>query len=144
MSNGEIARNDGEETMHWRLLRLVAQLRVRPPETGGGGILADLDNAAANRAGAGEMLEQRLAVAAADGPGELGEVLVEGAEHFQHRVLVGEEHVAPHDRIGGRDAGEIAKTAGGKLQHLGFRDPFKLIRCAYDGISDQMRQMAGD
>ena len=45
---------------------LRPQLRVRPAEIRRGGILADLDNAAADRAGAGKMLEQRLAVAAAD------------------------------------------------------------------------------
>ena len=51
-------------------LRLLAQLRVRAAEVGRGGILADLDDAAADRAGAGKMLEQRLAVAAADRAGQ--------------------------------------------------------------------------
>src|SRR6266851_6178949 len=81
-------------------IRLLSQLRVRTAEVGRGRILADLDNAAADRAGAGEMRKQRLAVAAADRARQLGEVLVEGAEHFQDRVLVGQEHVAPHDRVG--------------------------------------------
>ena len=62
---------------------------MRPAEVGRCRILADLDDAAADRAGAGEMLEQRLAVAAADRAGELRQILVEGAEHLQHRILVG-------------------------------------------------------
>jgi len=37
----------------------------------GGGVLADLDDATADGAGAGEVLEQRLAVIAADRAGEL-------------------------------------------------------------------------
>src|SRR5260370_33565218 len=91
---------------------------VRAAEVGGSRILADLDDAATDRTGARKMLEQRLAVAAADRAGELGEILVEGAEHFKHRVLVGEEYVAPHDRVGGCDTGEIAKPAGGELHHF--------------------------
>src|ERR1700739_4270419 len=92
-------------------LRLLPQLRVRAAEIGRRGILADFDDAAADRAGTGEVLEQRLAVAAPDRARQLGQILVEGAEHFKHRILVGQEYVAPHDRIGARDAGEVAKTA---------------------------------
>ena len=72
------------------------------------------------------------------------EVLVEAAEHFQHRVLVGEEDVAPHGRVGGGDAGEVAKAAGGELQHFRARDLAELVGGADDGVGDQMRQMAGD
>src|SRR5258708_10131799 len=96
-------RNDGREMTRERLFRLLLQLRVRTAEIGRGRILAGLDDAAADRAGAGEMLEQCLAVTAAAGAREVREVLAEGAEHFQHRLLVGEEDVAPHDRVGGRD-----------------------------------------
>src|ERR1700721_2986664 len=46
-------------------LRLLLQIRMRAAEVGGGGILADLDDAAADGAGPGEMLEQRLAAAPA-------------------------------------------------------------------------------
>ena len=59
------------------LLLLLRQMRVWPAEIGGSFILADLDDAAADGAGAAEMLEQRLAVAAADGAGEFREVLLE-------------------------------------------------------------------
>src|SRR5947207_2101498 len=51
-------------------LRLLGQIRMRAAEIGGGGILADLDDAAADGAGAGKMLEQRIAVAPADRAGE--------------------------------------------------------------------------
>src|SRR6266481_724687 len=113
--------DDERVTMYFRSLRstkqqfrlvsigLLVQLRVWAAEVGRCRILADLDNAAADRAGAGEMLEQRLAVAAADRARQLGEVLVEGAEHLQDRFLVGKEHIAPHDRVGGGDAREVAK-----------------------------------
>ena len=43
-------------------IRLLRQMRVRAVEVGRGRILADLDNAAADGAGAGEMREQRLPV----------------------------------------------------------------------------------
>ena len=66
------------------------------------------------------------------------------AEHFQHGFLVVQEHVAPHRRIGRRDAGEIAKTAGGELDHFGSRHLRQFVRRADDGVGDQMRQMAGD
>ena len=114
------------------------------PKSGAAEILADLDDAAADGAGAGEMLEQRLAVAAADRAGELRQILVEGAEHFQHGLLVGEEHVAPHGRVGSRDAGEVAKAAGGEIDHFRRGHLAELVGGADDGVGDQMRQMAGD
>ena len=90
------------------------------------------------------MLEQSLAVAAPDRAGQLRQIFLEGAEHFQHAVLVGEEHVAPHRRIGRRDAGEIAEAAGGEFQHFRAGDVLELVGGADDRIGDQMRQMAGD
>ena len=86
-----------------------------PPEIGRRRVLTDLHNAAADGAGAREVLKQRVAVAAADGAGQLRQVFTKGAEHFQHRILVGEEHVTPHRRIGGGDAGEIAETPAENL-----------------------------
>ena len=75
---------------------------------------------------------------------ELRQVFVEGAEHFQHGVFVGEEHVAPHGRIGRGDAGEIAKAAGREFEHFRARDFRQFIRRADDRVGDQMRQVAGD
>src|SRR5215468_10065954 len=59
------AGNDGCES--GGSLRLLRQRRMRPAEVGRSRILADLDDAAADGAGAGEVLEQRFAVVAADG-----------------------------------------------------------------------------
>ena len=90
----------------------MRQLGMRAAEVGHGRILADFHNGAADRARAAELVEQGLTVAATDRARQRGQVLVEAAEHFQHCVLVGEKDVAPHRRIGGRDAGEIAEAAG--------------------------------
>src|SRR5882757_5534682 len=57
-------------------LRLLRQIRMRPAEIRRSRILADLDDAAADGAGAGKMFEQRFAVVAADGAGEFRKVLV--------------------------------------------------------------------
>ncbi len=117
---------------------------MRAAEVGRGGILTDLHDAAADRARAREMIEQRVAVAAPHRARELRQVFAELREHLQHRVLVVQEHVAPHRRIGRRDAGEIAKAAGRELQHLGARHGGEFLRGADDRVGDQMRQMAGD
>ena len=90
------------------------------------------------------MRKQRVAVAAANGARELRQILVEGAEHLQYRVLVGEEHVAPHGRVRRGDTGEIAKAAGGEFQHFRARHFGKLVGRADDRIGDEMRQMTGD
>ena len=51
-----------------------------------GGVLAGIDDGAADGAGAGEEIEQRVAVAAADRALQRAQILVEAAQHFQHRV----------------------------------------------------------
>src|SRR5262245_51310702 len=94
---------------------------VRAAEIGGRRVLPSLDDAAAYGSGAGEMLEQRLAVAFPDRFGQRRDVLVEAAEHLKHAVLVGEEDVAPHGWIRGGDAGEVAEATGRKLEHLRAR-----------------------
>src|SRR5438034_3605534 len=71
--------------------------RTVAAEVGGGGVLAGLDDAATGGARLHEQLVQRVAVAEADGALQRGEVLAEAAEHLQHRLLVVEEDVAPHD-----------------------------------------------
>jgi hypothetical protein len=46
------------------------------------------------------------------------QVAGETGQHVQHRIAVLEENVAPHDRVGGGDAGEVAETASGELENL--------------------------
>src|SRR6202047_3663871 len=82
-------------------------------------ILTYFNDAAADRASSGKMLEQSFAVAATDRARQLRQIFVKRAEHFQHCVLVGEKYVAPHGRIGRGNASKIAKAAGGKLEHFG-------------------------
>ena len=72
------------------------------------------------------------------------QILIEAAQHFQHRIAVVEEDVAPHGGIGGGDAGEIAKAAGGIFDHFAFGHLFQVMRGADDIVGDQMRQMGGD
>src|SRR5688500_4999836 len=88
------------------------ELFVRAAEIGPFVALALFDDAAPDGAGAGEQVEQALAVAPADRALERGQILREALEHLQHRFLVGEEDVAPHRGVRGGDAGEIAEAAG--------------------------------
>ena len=73
-----------------------------------------------------------------------GQILAEALQHLEHRLAVVEEDVAPHHRIGGRDAGEVAEAAGGEFDHLGFQRLLEIGRGADDGVGDEMRQMRGD
>src|SRR5690242_5945033 len=80
--------------------------------------LLGIDDRAANGAGAREPVFQLLALAPADGALQGGEVLVEAAQHLQHRLAVVEEDVAPHDRVGGGDAREVAESGRRELDDL--------------------------
>src|SRR5262245_12279613 len=71
-----------------RQRRHIRQAGMRAAEVGRGRVLTDRDDALADRSGAGEVVEQRVAVTAADGARQCGDVLVEAAEHLQHRILV--------------------------------------------------------
>src|ERR1700730_16491707 len=68
--------------------RLRRQARTWTPEIRGFGILPDGNDAAPDRAGAGEKLEQRVAVGRLDRVRELRHILVEATEHFQNAGLV--------------------------------------------------------
>src|SRR3546814_8766396 len=57
-------------------------------------------------------LEQFVALAPADRALQRGQILGEALEHLEHRLAIGEEHVAPHRRVRRGDAGEVAETAG--------------------------------
>ena len=72
---------------------------IPPPEVGSGIVLAFGDNRAADGAGAGELVEQCVAIAHADCALQRGQVLGKALEHFEHRVLVGKEHIAPRRRV---------------------------------------------
>src|SRR5512142_3565287 len=71
--------------------RFVSGGAVIAAEVGLWALLAGCDDAAADFAGAGEQLEQLVALAPADGPRQRLQVLGEAAEDLQHRVLVGQE-----------------------------------------------------
>ncbi len=71
-------------------------------------------------------------------------ILVQAAQHLQHRVLVVEEDVAPHGRIGGGDAGEVAKAARRELDHLGLRHGLEVRGRADDVVGDEVGHVAGD
>ena len=90
------------------------------------------------------MLEQGVAIAFSDGFCQRRNVFVEAAEHFENGVLVGKENITPHRWIGRRDTREVAKPAGGEFQHFRAGHRLQFVRRADDGVSNQMRQMAGD
>src|SRR5579884_589599 len=62
--------------------------------------LLRLDDRAADRAGAGEQLLERVAFAPADRPLQRGQVLGEALDDVQHRLAIAQKDVAPHDRVG--------------------------------------------
>ena len=88
--------------------------------------------------------EQSFAVATAYHSLQRGQIFVESAEHLQHGVLVMQEDVPPHRRVGGGDPSEIAKSAGRELDHLRAGDLLEIGRRANNIIGDEMRHMAGD
>ena len=118
--------------------------RAVAAEVGRGRVLAGLDDAAPDGARLHEQLVERVAVAEADGALQRGQVLAEARQHLQHRLLVVEEHVAPHDGIGGGDAREVAEAAGRELDHLGVGDALQMPRGVDDVVGDQVRHVAGD
>src|SRR5687768_6310894 len=80
--------------------------------------LLHVDQRAPDIAGAGEELEQFVALAPADGALQREQILLEAPEDLQHRLAVVEEYVAPHRWIGSRTTREVAEAAGGELDHL--------------------------
>ena len=115
-----------------RLLSLV----VGASEIRRGGVLSLLDDAAPYGAGAREEVEQALSVVCFDHALQRLQISVEAAEHIEHGALVGKKNIAPHGRVRGRDAGEIAKAGGGKLDDLRLRDLFEVGRRADDVEGD--------
>ena len=64
------------------------------------------------------------------------------AQNIQHRLLVGQEHIAPHGRIRRRDAGEIAKPRRGILDDFAVRHLRQMVGHAHHRIGDQVRRVA--
>ena len=114
------------------------------PEIRRRGFLSLRRRCRADRARAREQIEQAVAVAAPNHPLQRRQILVEPTQHLQHRILVVEEHVAPHRRIGSGDAREIAKAAGGKFDDLRARRLLEIGGRADDIVGDEMRNVAGD
>ena len=85
---------------------------ILTPEIGPVIILTLFDDGSPDRAGTREKVEQSLSVAPSDRALQCGQVFGKTLEHFEDRVLVGQKHIAPHCRVGGCDAGEIAKATG--------------------------------
>ncbi len=73
-----------------------------------------------------------------------GQILGEALQHLEDGLAVAEKHVAPHHRIRGGDAGEVAEAAGREFDDLGFERLLEVGRGADDGIGDEVRQMRGD
>ena len=91
--------------------------------------------------------ERRYSVspsAPSNGALQLGQIVREAAQHFEHRFLVVQEHVAPHDGIGRGDAREVAEAAGRELDHLAVGDALEVGCGVDDVVGDEVRQVAGD
>ena len=73
-----------------------------------------------------------------------GEVFGEAAQDFEHRLLVVHEDVAPHGRVGGGDAGEVAEARGREFDDLFLRHALKIGNSADDVVGDQMRHVRRD
>ena len=106
--------------------------------------LAGLDDRAADRAGAGEQVEQLVAVAPADRPLQRGQVFRKPRQHFEDGVLVVQADVAPHGRVGGGKAREIAKARGRVFDDLGLGHRLQIVGRADDVVGDDVRQMRDD
>ncbi len=104
-------------------------------------VTVQLDEAAADLAGAADLVLDVGAVAPADGAGHGLGVLGEAGEHLQQGLAVVEEDVAPHGRVGGGDAGEVAKARGGELQDLVAGLALQVVGGAADGEGDQVGQV---
>jgi hypothetical protein len=107
-------------------------------------LLAGLDDRAADGARAGEHVEQLFAVAPADRPLQRGEVLGEARQHLEDGVLVVQADVAPHGRVGGGEAREIAEAGGGIFDHFRLGHRLQVVRRADDVVGDDVRQVRDD
>ena len=119
--------------------RALSAFFASRPKFGAARVLAGVDDFAADGAGSGEEVEQHVAVAPADRALQPRQVFGEAAQDFQHGFAVVQEDVAPHRRVGGGDAGEVAKAAGGEFDHFALRDLLQVVGGADDVVGDQVR-----
>jgi len=103
-----------------------------------------VDDLLAQGTGVPEQGFQLVALAPADGPLQRRQVLAEALQHLQHGLAVVQENIAPHDRVRGGDAGEVAEAAGGILGHLDAHRFLHIADGGDDRIGDQMRQVRGN
>src|SRR5262245_43058583 len=115
-----------------------------PAKIGSRRVLTGLNDPAPRRPRLGEEPMQGVGFPEANGPLQGGQILCESRQHLQHRLLVVEEDVAPHDGIGSGDAGKIAETTGRKLDHLGIGHALEMSGGIDDVVGNEMRYVAGD
>ena len=68
----------------------------------------------------------------------------ESEMHFKDGIAVVQANVAPHDRIGRRQTGEVAETRGRIFDDFGFGDAFQIIGRADNIVGDDVRQVRDD
>ena len=73
-----------------------------------------------------------------NGPLQIGQIFGEALQHFQHRLVIIDEDVAPHNRIRRRNPREVTEAGGGKPDDVVFQLAFQIHRRADNGISDQV------
>ncbi len=106
--------------------------------------LFQVDEALADFSAANDFVFDVGAVTPADRAGHGLSVFGETGEHFEDRVLIGLENVAPHFGVGGGDAGEVAEAGGGELQDLLAGFVGQVIGGAANGEGDEMGEMGDD
>src|SRR5262245_37793619 len=115
-----------------------------PAEIGSSRVLASLNNPAPRCTRLREELVQGLTLPEANGALQGRQILREAPKHLQYRLLVVEEDVTPHNRIGRSDAGEVAEAAGRKLDHLAIGHALEMPGGIDDIVGDEMGHVAGD
>ena len=82
-----------------------------------------------------------VAVALPDCPLQREQFFCKSPEDFQCRILVVQEHIAPHRRVRGRDAGEVAETGCGILDDFTVGHAGQIVCHTNHRIGDQVRRV---
>ena len=85
---------------------------------------------------------KRVTIAGADTALQREELFGEPPKDLERSVLVVHEHVAPHGRVTGCDAGEITETGGRELDDLLVRHPAQIVRDTYHRVGDEVGNVA--